>query len=510
MESLPISTYFNTKDYNTPGGHRQSLNPRPLRILLSLAGLALLTFAAHVFSLNATTAGFAYLLLVLVIASTWGFIEASILSIAATLALNFFFLPPVGTFNIAETQNWVALITFLTTSLIASRLSTKAKQRALDAMDRQRQIERLYSFSRAILLVDSSESFPAQLVRRLADIFQLDFAMLYDRRTDAFYRAGPSELKGLEDQLRDTAVHGTTYSGDRSCTFTAIRLGSEPIASLAIQGSGMPDSVLQGVANLVAIGLERAKAQALAHEIEATRRSEQLRTTLIDAMAHELKTPLTSIRATTTLLLDSPDQGAERQRELLKIADEEAQHLGNLIDDTVAMARLDTGHIKVNPEISDIIEIIDEVRQSLKMELQGRSLEIVRENEVSEVAFDRHLIRLAIKQLIDNALKYSPPGTPLRIKVQQDGESLAVDITDFGKGIPLQERDHIFERFYRSPSVQNQIPGSGLGLSIAQSIARAHGGNLSVSSYPGETTFRLVLPLKYKGEHLERGSNSSH
>ncbi len=224
-------------------------------------------------------------------------------------------------------------------------------------------------------------------------------------------------------------------------------------------------------------------------------------------MAHELKTPLTLIRATTTLLLDSPDQAQENRMELLKIADEEAQHLGNLIDDTVSMARLDTGHIKVNPEILDILEIIDEVMGSLKTELQGRSVEIMREDEIPASAFDRHLMKLAIKQLIDNALKYSPPDTPLRIRVQHDGELLEVRITDFGKGIPDQEQGHIFERFYRSPSVQNQIPGSGLGLSIAQSIARAHGGDLTVASSPGETTFRLVLPLKYKGEggHLERG-----
>ena len=485
------------------------MNLRPIRILLSLTGLAALTFAAHVVPVNAITAGFAYLLLVLVVASTWGFIEASILSIAATLAFNFFFFPPVGTFNIAETQNWVALFTFLTTSLIASRLSTKAKRRALDAIERQQHIERLYSFSRAILLVDSSESFPAQLIRRLADIFQLDLAVLYDRRTENFYRAGPSELEGLEDQLRDAAFHGTTSSDDQPYTITAIRLGSEPIASLAIQGTRTPDSVLQGIANLVAIGLERARAQDLAHEIEATRRSEQLRTTLIDAMAHEFKTPLTSIRATTTLLLDSPDQALENRMELLKIADEEAQHLGNLIDDTVAMARLDTGHIKVNPEILDILEIIDEVVESLKTELQGRSLEIVRENKVSASAFDRNLIKLALKQLVDNAVKYSLPGTPLKIRMHQDNRSVAVEVIDQGQGIPVQEQSRIFERFYRSPSVQHQIPGSGLGLSIAQSIARAHGGDLSVTSCPGETTFRMVLPVEFKGEHFERRSNSS-
>jgi len=486
------------------------LNSHPMRILLSLAALAVLTFLAHAFPVNATTAGFAYLLTVLAVASTWGFTEAFILSIAATLCFNFFFFPPVGTFNIAETQNWVALFTFLTTSLIASRLSTKAKRRALDAIERQQDIERLYTFSRAILLVDSSESFPTQLIRKLADIFQLDLAVLYDRRTQDFYRAGPSEAEGVESQLRETALHGTTPSSDGSFTFTAIRLGSEPIASLAVKGPGITDSVLQGIANLVAIGLERASAQDLTHEIEATRRSEKLRTALIDAMAHEFKTPLTSIRAMTTSLLDSPDQKPENRMELLKLADEEALHLENLIDDTVAMARLDAGHIRVNPEVLDISEIIDEVIGSLKTELQGRSLEIVGQDGISACALDRQLVKLAVKQLVGNAAKYSPPDTPLRIQMKQDGEMVGVEITDFGKGISVQEQNRIFERFYRSPSVQHQIPGSGLGLSIAQSIARAHGGDLTVSSLPGETTFRLVMPREYKGEDLERRTNSGN
>ncbi len=486
------------------------MSARWIRILISLAGLAALTFAAHKFiPVNASTAGFAYLLLVLVVASTWGFIEASILSIAATLAFNFFFLPPVGNLTIADPQNWVALFTFLTTSLIASRLSTKAKRRALDAIERQQHIERLYSFSRAILLLDSSESFPGQLIRKLAEIFQLDLAVLFDRRTGDTYRAGPSELDGLEDQLRETALHGTTSLNDQSCTFTAIRLGSEPIASLAIQGGSMSDSVLQGIANLVAIGLERARAQDLAHEIEATRRSELLRTTLIDAMAHEFKTPLTSIKATTTLLLANPDQTYENRMEMLRIADEEAQHLGNLIDDTVAMGRLDAGHIEVNPEISDIFDTIDMVIATLKTELQGRRLEILRDENIPACAFDQRLIKLALKQLIDNAAKYSPAGTSLTLRVRRDGESIAVEVTDCGNGIPAQEQGHVFERFYRSPSVKNQIPGSGLGLNIAESIMRAHGGSLTVASRPGETTFSLILPAKEGiGERIERRSNT--
>jgi two-component system, OmpR family, sensor histidine kinase KdpD len=486
------------------------LNIRPIRILLSLAGLAVLTFAAHsIFQVNATTAGFGYLLLVLVVASIWGFIEASITSIAATLAFNFFFFPPVGTFNIADAHNWVALFSFLGTSLIASRLSTKAKMRALDAIERQQDIERLYTFSRAILLIDNSEPFATQLVRKLADIFQLSAASLYERRTGEFYRAGSSDLEFLDSRLREVALSGASDSNSQSNhMLTPVRLGSDPIASLAVQGSSISDSVLQGIANLVAIGLERARTQNLAQQIEAARQSEELRATLIDAMAHEFKTPLTSIKAATTGLLANPLQLKEGQIELLNIADEEAEHLKELIDDTVAMARLDTTHIEMNPEISDILEIVHEVVHSMRTELEGRHLEILHDERILASAFDRRLLRLAIKQLIDNAVKYSPAGTPLEIQVRQGESTTSVDVTDHGKGIPEREQNRIFERFFRSPSVRRQIPGSGLGLSIAHGILKAHHGDLTVKSQPGRTTFRLTLPAEYKGETVERRSNS--
>jgi two-component system sensor histidine kinase KdpD len=288
-----------------------------LRLSLSLAGVIVVTWTGYgLVPVNATTIGFAYLLLVLIIASFWGFFEASVASFAATLTFNFFFLPPVGRFTIEDPQNWVALFSFLTTSLIASRLSAEVKRRALYAVARQQDLERLYTFSRAILLIDNTEPFPRQLVRKLAEIFELSAVVLYERRAEEFYRAGPADFDGLDDQLRNVALQGTSFTdAGHNRIITAVRLGSEPIAGLALQGSPMPDAVVQGIANLVAIGLERARAQDLASQIEAARQSEKLRTTLLDAMAHEFKTPLTSVMAATTSLLANPDQPAESRAE---------------------------------------------------------------------------------------------------------------------------------------------------------------------------------------------------
>jgi two-component system sensor histidine kinase KdpD len=471
-----------------------------IRLLASLAGVALITLAAYrFFPVNAITVGFTYLLLVLLIASTWGIVEAALASIAATLTFNFFFLPPVGTFTISDPENWIALLSFLSTSLVASRLSTEARRRTFEAVERQKDLERLYTFSRAILLIEGADGFAKELTMKLAEIFELSAAVLYHHRTEQFFRAGPSDFEGLDDQLRDAALTGTSFSDpQRKRVITAVRLGSMPIASLALQGPTMPDSVVQGIANLVAIGLERANAQGLAHQIEATRQSEQLRTTLIDAMAHEFKTPLTSIKAATTSLLSAPDQPLDARNELLRIADEEAEHLRELIDDAIEMSRLDSANIEVRLQHSNLAEIIRDLVAAMKKEIDSRQIELIDDVSQPAIAIDQRLIRLAIRQLLDNALKYSAPASPVTIRVGGADGMATVDVTDHGKAIPASEQARVFERFWRSPSVKAQMPGSGLGLSIAHRIALAHNGDLTVTSRPGETTFRLILPLQNK------------
>jgi two-component system sensor histidine kinase KdpD len=472
------------------------------RLLISLGGVALVTWLASSWvPVNATTAGFGYLLLILGIATVWGLLESVAASIVATITFNLYFLPPYGKLTIEDPQNVVSLFSFLATALVASRLSDLAKRRARDAAARQIDLERLYTFSRSILLIEKGEPFPKQLVHKLADIFELSAVVLYERRTEEFYRAGPADFDGLEDQLRDAALQGTSFADERHHrTITAVRLGSEPIAGLAVQGPEMPDSVLQGIGNIVAIGLERARAQDLSAQVEAAQRSEKLRTTLLDAMAHEFKTPLTSVIAATSALLDSsPDQRLATKMELVKIADEEAHHLKELIDDTVEMGRLDTTDIRVNAEPMNIEELVRDVVASMQPTIADRPVQVLCSEATPLILADRRLLKLAFKQLLDNALKYSPADMPITIQVHNTDHRLTIAVTDHGNGIPAHEQSRIFERLYRSPSVERQIPGSGLGLSIALSIVRAHRGDITLTSHPGETTFRLMLPVDTEG-----------
>lgn len=474
---------------------------RATRVTASLLAVATLTVVAHfVLNVNAATVGFAYLLLVLAIATAWGFPEAAAASLAATLTFNFYFLPPEGTLTISDPANWVALFSFLTTSLVASRLSVQAKRRAQEAIARERDLEQLYTFSRAILLANSGEPLPRQLVHKLADAFSFEAVVLFDRRTDDIYRAGPAEFAGMEKQLREAALNGTSFfSAEGRRAITAVRLGSNPIASIALQGEAKQDSVLQGIANLVAIGLERARAQELTLEMEAARQSDQLRTTLIDAMAHEFKTPLTSIKAATTSLLTHPAASAETREALLQVADEEADHLRQLIDDAVDMARLDAAQLDMNTEPINPAELIEEVIAPLRSRFEGRQVNVVMDGAPRSLHADRRLVKLALKQLLENALKYSPPDTPVSIRLIFAGDGVALEVTDQGKGIPRAELGRLFDRFYRSPDVRHRIPGSGLGLTIAQSVMRAHKGDLTVRSHPGETTFRMSFPNEMAG-----------
>lgn len=471
-----------------------------IRVLLSISGVAILTLLAHsVVPVNASTAAFAYLLLVLSIAITWGFVEASLASVTATVALNYYFLPPIRTFTISDPQNWVALFSFLATSLVTSRLSAKAERRALDALTRKQDIERLYSFSRAILLIGGNEPFAKQLADKVVEIFEVESAVLYERRTGEMYRAGPADFDGLDEQLRDAAQHGSSYSDvARKRVITAVRLGAEPIGSLALQGVSMPDSVLQGIANLVAIGMERARAQDLAHQIEATRQSQLWRTMLIDAVAHEFKTPLTSIRAATSALLENPEPPGKNGTELLKIADEEAQHLTKLIDDALDTVRLDSTQIEIQWEEFDLCEAVHDLVASLRTMIEERVFQVDCRELTRAFRADQKLLKLALKQILENALKYSPSGSPVKIEVLERDSETAVAITNYGPQIPPEEQSRVFERFYRSPSIRKRIPGSGLGLNIAYRIAQAHGGDLTVSSRPDATTFKMVFPKEQK------------
>jgi two-component system, OmpR family, sensor histidine kinase KdpD len=444
---------------------------------------------------NATTAGFAYLIVVLVIAARWGFPEALIASILSVLCFNFFFFEPVGTFNIADPQNWVALLSFLATAIVASELSTVARQRARQAEDRQQEMERLYALSRAILLTDPARPAAQQFAERIAGIFELDAVALYDHQSGKVCRAGPEDLEEIEEKLKRVTEQETPFTSKLGVLMVPVRLGGPAVGALAVRGGTMSEAALQALSNLVAIGLEHVRGQEAAGRAEAARQSEQLKSTLLDAIAHEFKTPLTSIKASASAMLSVPAGLADEVRELASIVDEEADRLSRLVTEAIQMARIEAGKIQLSKELCSVESPIRRVLAELKPQLEGRPVEVSMGGNLPAVFADREMIRLALRQIVENAIRYSPPGSPLSIRAEGRGGRIMVSVADQGSGIPEREQARIFEKFYRGSYTPQHVAGSGMGLAICREILHAHGGEITMESGPGQgSVFTISLP----------------
>jgi len=427
-------------------------------------------------------------------------VESTVASIVAMLCFNYFFLPPIGTFTIADPRNWVALFAFLATSLMASQLSARAKRRTAEAIDRQRELERLYSLSRGLLLTDATQPIARPVVQQITQALESAAVALYDRGSGEIYRASIDDVADLDTRMREVAAQSTLFRGHNGLVIAPIRLGREPLGSLAIRGAPLSDAALESLLGLVAVALERARSQEAVNRAEIARRSGELKSTLLDALAHEFKTPLTSIKAATTDLLSEPD-GALRQheRELIGIADEGADRLSKLVTDAIQLARIEGGQFRLNRGIHLPSSLVSAALRPMKSLTEEREVNVCVPYTLPPVWVDAELIQMVISHLIDNALKYSAPGTPITIRACTDNRSVTLSVIDCGAGIVEDEQARIFDKFYRGKSEQT-LRGTGMGLAIAREIIHAHGEEISVTSKPGEgSEVFFSLPISPQG-----------
>ena len=461
------------------------------RVAVSIGVVALVTaLYSRIIPVNPTTVALSYVVLILLIATAWGITEATIASVVATVCFNLFFLPPVGTLTIADPQNWIALAAFLLTAIVASQLSGRARRRNVEALARGRDLERLYALSGALLLSGGRPTIRTAIARHIAEVFDLRLVAVYDHHTDSVSWAGPTDVPPIEEKLRQAARQGVLLRDESGLVIVAIQLGGVPIGALALLDAGLSDTVLQSVANLAAIGLERARAHEATARADAARQSGELRATTLDALAHDFKTPLTSMKAAASDLRLTLADG--RDRELVVIIDEELDRLQALVSDAVQMLRVDAGDFVLHRDRHILAEIVRWTLREFAPRLDGHPV-VTRVPDSITIDADRDLLGLALRQLLDNAVKYSSPSSTIEIAAVC-GHAVEIAVRNSGPPIPDRERGRIFERFYRG-SHARQIPGTGIGLAIVQQIAQAHGGTLGVASAPDTgTTFTLSLP----------------
>jgi two-component system sensor histidine kinase KdpD len=458
-----------------------------------LAAVALVTLIGFRLHLNVSTIGSLYFLIVVIVAVVWGFWEASITSLIAVNCLNYYFIPPVFTFRVSDPEDWVALATFEISALIVSRLSARVQGQARAEARQRSQVQKLYELSRRILFLDRRQTIGPQIVSLVQETFRTESVALFDAtlaRLDATgARAGELEQLARSAYFQDGAVAG---SGGASAH--ALRLGSKPVGAIAFGGPELDRPTIVAVASLAAIALERARSFEKESRAEAARQTEQLRTAVLDALAHAFKTPLTAILTASSGLLDagrlSPDDA-----ELAALIDEQAEHLNRMTTELLQMARIDAAEVRLRRDRLSVLTLIEDAVAQYREQLQGRRVEVSDAGSSLEVQGDREILTTALGQFIDNASRYSTPGSPISVSAGEELGEIVVSVHNEGPPIRPADRERIFERFYRAEESRHRAPGTGLGLSIVKKAAEAHGGRAWVVSEESTgTTFFLALP----------------
>jgi len=473
--------------------HRLRRHQKPGQYLAACAALALLTYLGSIFRVNLTTISFFYLLLVVSIALFFGFWQASITSILAVLCLDFFFTAPLYRFNILDPQDWVALGAFQVTALVIGRLSDRELRSAREAAIHRAGMEQLYELSRSSLLLDLHQPPGPQLVTLIQRIFAAQAVALFDRNLERQDRAGEWD-SGEEDLAKTCFNRG--FAEDYLYTATAERIlqtGNGLAGALVVRGK-LRSLVMDACASLAAIAIDRYQSFEKEERAESSRKGEELRSAVMDSLAHEFKTPLTVIQTASSGLLDLGGLGPP-QKDLIALIDDEAIRLTELCTRLLKTAKLETEQVGLKAGDVNIVELISEVLGARNHSADDSRVRVTTDDPALTVRVDRALLAMILTQYIDNAQKYSTPKTPIEITTRTSHAEVVISVHNFGPTIPIEDRERIFDRFYRSPHLKDSIPGTGIGLSVVRKAAEAHHGHVWVISDEKEgTTFFVSLP----------------
>jgi two-component system sensor histidine kinase KdpD len=469
-----------------------------LRYLLTAAAVAIVALAyRYVIKANPTTVALTYLLVVLTISTTWGLAYAVFTAVLATLAVNFFFLPPVGTLTISDPQNWVALFTFLVTAVVASQLSERARREARNATARRLEVERLYNFSQRLLSTENQAELFNAIPRYIVDSFDVKQAAVWLPTRPDVYRSS-SEIAGLDrEDLQAVCARGEPkFDPQRELSFVPMRMGVRVVGSVGLSGAPLARPTLEAIGSLIATATERANAMERLSRAEASRESEQLRSVLLDSVTHEFRTPLTAIKASVTSMLSNPALAPDQTRELLTVINEESDRLDHLVGEAAEMAQLDAQQVELHLQSHPIRDAVDLAIEKSKSAIDHHPLQLNLPESLPPVRMDYVRIAEVIAQLLDNAAKYSARESPIHITGEVRNRKLMISVADRGPGIDDFEQSLIFDKFYRGRNQRLQVQGTGMGLAIARAIVEAHGGEVGVTSQlRNGSVFYFTLPL---------------
>jgi len=415
--------------------------------------------------------GAVYLLAIVPIAIAWGLAYGIAASVLSMLALNFFFLPPLYTLNLADSAHWVALVIYLVVSVAVSNLAARVRRRAAEAEQREREEALLADLATSLLHGRPIAEVLAEAGDRAAIVLGVESCRI---------QPGPPREPPHGESPYDLEVEGVRVG--------TLYLREGPDPQIATRKRFLP-----ALASLLAVAVERDQLVREAVEAEALRRSDAVKTTVLRAVSHDLRSPLTAIRvAGGTLRRSLAELTPEDRDALLDTVCDEAEHLERMVSDLLDLSRLESGTVEPQREIFTLDALIGRALTTLGP--ASARVDVVLSDEPSPVEVDAAQLERVLVNLLENALRFSPEDERVTVRIASTRRDVLVRIVDHGPGIPENELEHVFQAF-RTASTSGGRRGAGLGLAIARGFAEANGGRLWAESHPGQgSTFVLALP----------------
>ena len=463
--------------------------------------------------ISPTNLAMIYLISVILAAVYLGRGPAILASFSSVIAFDFFFIPPGRTLEIEDTEFLLTFLALLGVGLIISTLTAQVREQIEGAQRREVETMALYALSQDMAAAEGLNAIVHAIVANIKQTFGWESTILLPKsETKDTLNIHPSnQAFPLSDQDLEAALwayHHTQYTGQGTNTYPESQAYYLPLktahGTVGVLGIQVPPQhdltaeqrrLLKGFALQGALALERAQLAEAARRTQLLEATERLQTALLNSISHDLRTPLVSITGVLSSLEDEETPlNAETRRSLVETAREEADRLNRIVGNLLNMTRIEGGAMHIIWEPGDVQDVIGSALEQLKRQLKDRPVTVKVPQDLPLVPMGFVFIVLVLVNVIENAIKYSPPGSPIEIQARVKDEAIEIQVSDHGIGIPPEDLEHIFDKFYRVQR-PNNVSGTGLGLSIAKGITEAHGGHIWAENRPeGGTTITLTLP----------------
>jgi two-component system sensor histidine kinase KdpD len=478
------------------------------QILFGVMADALLTAACYSLRLNLAAASLVLLVSVVVQALSGTIVSAIVASFIAAAFLNYFFVPPVLSWRVASPFDLIALAAFISTAVVITRLVSKAGEEATKAEHRRQCIEQVYQCSERLLMLGPEDGVISGLLATYREIFDLTAVCFFQGESAEIFSAGDADV--LASHTR-SAYFSATDGDDpvRGVCIRCIRSRGRVTGVIGFQGLRDPELTVRSLVTMTVNALDRASALKAASTAAAESRTEAFRAVVLDALAHEFKTPLATILAAAGGLRETVTTTAEQ--ELAEEIEAEAGRLTDLTSSLLRRAETDGEQIQARLTRVDLMLVAESIVARYARKHRDRLITFeAPEVQCAYVAADEELLDVVIGQLLDNAVKYSLPGSPIEVVLACDRQSARVRVWNGDSAVSPVDRPQIFDRFYRGAATRSKVAGSGLGLYVARKIAWAHDGALYLEERDAAsagTAFRLILPRTQNEETNGRVNN---